>query len=144
MLRCPTRGNHIAWPRWWILGCRRHRPHHSHALPRSPQGYHSDYNPNLPKREKEWKEGKSLIRWKSRWGQGIGQKETSICSRWNQKGSWEMGLEEEQRFLEEIQPRSRRSRSAVLPPYILQEDIPNFCLSLTLSDPVSIYVTSWQ
>lgn len=47
---CPTTGNRIAWPRRWILEHRRHRPHHSHTLSRSPRECHSGYNSGLPKR----------------------------------------------------------------------------------------------
>lgn len=113
---CPTRGNHIAWPRWWILGCRRHRPRHSHALSRSPQGYHSNYTPSLPK--EGMKRRKSHISWKSTWGWGRGQKETGICHRWDQKGIWKTVMEEEEQGpVEEIQLEP--GGVGVLPPYTL-------------------------
>lgn len=75
----PTRGSRIAWPRWWILGCRRHRPHHFHDQSRSPQGYHSDYTASLPK------ERRSAGEERASWGENLDEgreevKKTLLCS----------------------------------------------------------------
>lgn len=132
---CPTRGNHIAWPRWWILECRKHRPHHSHALSRTPLGCHSDYTSSLAKeRRNEGKERTSL-------GKHLdeGRREDKNMQEVGPKGH----LGDSHRGRTKTHGGSTATaRAGVLPPRTLQKEIPNFCLYPTLSDPASIYINT--